>query len=57
MKLEEAKILWKGDRVRPKKKNQYTKSEWSTVEDVKVTDDNVDVLLNDGQWYNYKELK
>lgn len=57
MKLEEAKILWKGDRVRPKKKNQYTKSEWSIVEDVKVTDDNVDVLLNDGQWYNYKELK
>ena len=57
MKLEEAKILWQGDRVRPKKKNRYTKGEWATVEDVKVTDDNVDVLLNDGQWYNYKELK
>lgn len=61
MKLEEAKILWKGDRVRPKKKNQYTKSEWSTVEDIEITEVNgetfVNVKLDDGKWYGYKELK
>ena len=61
MKLEDALTLWKGDKVKPKRKNQYQPDRWATVQDVEITDVDgetfVDVLLDDGKWYGYKLLK
>lgn len=61
MKLVDAITLWKGDKVKPKRKNQYQPDRWATVQDVEVKEDGeektVKVLLDDGKWYDYKQLK
>ena len=61
MKLTQALQLHKGDEVIVKKKNQYT-SEWiGTVIETEITEVNgrkyVDIMLEDGNWYGYKEVK
>ena len=61
MRLVQALQLHKGDEVTVKKKNQHT-SEWiGTVVETEVTEVNgrkfVDIMLENGNWYGYKEIK
>ena len=61
MKLANALQLHNGDEVTVKKKNQYTPEWVGTVVEIEVTEVNdkkfVDVMLDDGNWYGYKEIK
>ncbi len=61
MKLLSALDLRNGDKVTVKRKNQYTSEKVCTVtetEIVKVANDFfVNIKLDDGKWYGYKEVK
>ncbi len=61
MKLKDALQLHNGDEVTVKGKNQYAPGWIGTVVETEVTEINgktfVDIMLEDGNWYGYKEVR
>ena len=61
MTIRNALRLHSGDEVVVKRKNQYTPEYIGTVVETEITEVNnkkyVDIKLNDGNWYGYKEVR
>ena len=61
MELAQALQLHKGDEVIVKRKNQYTPEWVGTVIETEIIEIDgvkyVGILLDDGNWYGYQEVK